>query len=316
MSKRDLQGGRVPSPWNVDSDLLRRRDINHVHHHVHQLCLAKVGETFGLFCWDVCGMWMEMDGSGRGGVEGCSGRVVVWRMVVCSLPISWIQDVEMGGVLHKLPRITATTPGSVILPFSPTLELIGRADQRSSSSRTGTGKRHRTKESSNLSSRRLQRTMMLRSKLSETEIAGFCRMQPWGACSTSSLAQITQCVLQHRSTRAARHVSYRAAMSDAVVDSVIILYHTAYPANPCDGGSCRPEGCGFCAGVERLGCRGLGSRRESGTLATERLHFMMESTSLATGLGRTRRVDFQTRPSAYLQGGPRQGRRPASWILC
>ena len=82
---------------------------------------------------------------------------------------------------------------------------------------------------------------------------------------------------------------------------------TAYRTNPRDNGSCRPEwrgvvwlrGSGVCGLV---GCRGW-ALGESGSLATQRLHLMMEIHKICNGARKDGgRVDFQTRPSAYLRG--------------
>ncbi len=66
----------------------------------------------------------------------------------------------------------------------------------------------------------------------------------------------------------------------------------------------------FCAGVERVGLQGMGSRRQSGSLAAQRLHFMREIYTYKTCNGARKdggRVDFLIRSSAYLQRRPTAG---------
>ena len=154
------------------------------------------------FCWDGWGIWMEVGEVGPREGEGCSGRVV-WRItrvfIANNYPVFCI--LQRCVAQASTTTTVSTKPGAVPFPPPASEPILEEArTEQSSSSRADYGTRHRSEQSSIPSSRRLQRTMMLRGRLCETEIAGFRRLRPWGTWSTGSRAQITQCVLQHRST--------------------------------------------------------------------------------------------------------------------
>ncbi len=173
----------------------------------HQLCTPTVSRERWVrhlgFCWDGWVIWMEVDEVGPRGGGGMFGKggLEDTSCVHCQYPV-FVFCRDGGSVAQASTTTTVSAkPGAVPFPPPASEPVLEEArTEQSSSSRTDYGTRHRSEQSSIPSSRRLQRTMMLRGRLCETEIAGFRRLRPWGTWSTGSRAQITQCVLQHRST--------------------------------------------------------------------------------------------------------------------